>query len=264
MTLRIWQQSSLDIKRLPGYAGFMREHAGSVCASDVTVDVHGIETGTLTDDEYFKYGGHWEHLKVTQIIENALRAEREGYDAVAISCFLDSGLEEAREALSIPVVSSMEVMLEVAAKCGRAVALVTRASHMTDRVGALIRQYNRQHLVVAHAPLDIPMSLLALEEAYAGSQTFVDRFKQQASGLVQGGADVIIPAEGVLNTVLIRNRVLEVDGAPVLDSYGILLAYAEMLVRMRRRDEHARRKEGVPEEIAARLRSATASLLARP
>jgi len=262
LTLRIWQQSSLDVTRLPGYAGFMREHVGNVCAPDVVVDIHGVETGALATDEYFRYSGHYEHLKVVQIIENALRAEREGYDAVAISCFLDSGLEAAREALSIPVVSSMEVMLEVAAKCGRAVALVTRANHMTDRVDALIRQYNRQHLIVAHVALDVPMSLPALDRAYGGSQSLVDQFRQQASGLVRAGADVIIPAEGVLNTVLVKNGLLEVDGVPVLDSYGILLAYAEMLVRMRRAS-HRRMKERAPEEIAARLRNATAALLVR-
>jgi allantoin racemase len=54
------------------------------------------------------------------------------------------------------------------------------------------------------------------------------------SALVAQGADVIIPAEGVLNVALVRNGVRAVAGAPVLDSYGSLIALAETMVRLRR------------------------------
>ena len=262
--MRIWQQSSLDISRLPGYAGFMGRHVGNVCSPDVEVETHGIETGTLTREEYFKYSGYGEHLKVVQIIENALRAEREGCDAVAISCFLDSGLEEARAALSIPVVSTFETVLEVAARTGNAVALVTRASHMNDRINELIRRYGHQRMVVDHVTLDFPMSLLELEAAYQGSREFVEQFRRQAQSLIRAGADVIVPAEGVLNTVLVENGVVEVDGVPVIDSYGTLMAYAEMMVRLRRRQGATRKGDKPPEQVAAQLRTATAALLVRP
>lgn len=262
--MRIWQQSSLDITRLPGYAQFMSRHVGKVCAPDVTVETHGIETGALTREEYFKYSAYGEHLKVTQIIENSLHAERQGCDAVAISCFLDSGLEESRAAVSIPVVSTFETVLEVAARTGKAVALVTRGSHMNMRINELIHRYGHRQLVVDHVTLDFPMSLLALEAAYHGSREFVEQFRLQARKLIRAGADVIVPAEGVLNTVLVENGVVEVDGVPVIDSYGTLMAYAEMMVRLRRRQGAVRKDDQVPQQVAAQLREATAALLVRP
>ena len=45
---------------------------------------------------------------------------------------------------------------------------------------------------------------------------------------------MIIPAEGVLNTALMRRGVKTLAGVPVMDAYGTLLCYAEMLVRLQR------------------------------
>ena len=263
MTTRIWQQSSLDLSQLPGYAAALREHRCGACGPETVIDVHGVETGNWLAGDYFKYSSHSNHLKVTQIIENAMCAEREGYDAVAISCFLDSGLEDARDALDIPIVSSLETTLEIASKLGHSFALITRAKHMNARVRALIRQYKYEDRVAVLTPLDFSMSLPELDKAFAGSQEFIDRFTRQASELIRSGVDVIIPAEGVLNIVLVRNGVREIDGIPVLDSYGALLAYAEMLVRIRRCSTPELKREKVPEQVADQLRRATSAVLLR-
>lgn len=73
-----------------------------------------------------------------------------------------------------------------------------------------------------------------------------------------------VPAEGLLNTVLVRSGVHEIDGVPVLDSYAALLAHAEMLVRLRRASGRPRRHERIPQPIDDQLRRATAAMLLRP
>ena len=45
------------------------------------------------------------YLHLAQVIENAIKAEREGYDAFVIGHFQDAGLYEARSAVGIPVVA---------------------------------------------------------------------------------------------------------------------------------------------------------------
>ena len=261
MSMRLWHQSYGDLSQLPGYAAMLREHARSVCAPDTVVDVHGVEMGSLSPGVYHKHSGQGDHLRVTQIIENALRAEREGYDAVAVSCFLDPGLEDARGTLGIPIVSSLETALEVASKFGHAFGLITHAKWMNARLRPLIRQYNYEDRVVALEAIDFSMGLQELDTAFAGSQEFIDEFTRQASRLIRSGVDVIIPAEGVLNTVLVRNAVREIEGIPVLDAYGALLSYAEILVQIHRRSGLAVERPRVSDPYSDQLRRATAALL---
>jgi allantoin racemase len=106
---------------------------------------------------------------------------------------------------------------------------------MAKELRRLVAFYGYGDRVATVAALDPSMDEFELDRAFAGSPEFVARFTEQARKLVSLGADVIIPAEGVLNTVLVRNNVRRIDGIPVLDSYGSLLGLAETLVRLRRR-----------------------------
>jgi len=261
MRTRIWHQSFLDLAQLPGYAALLDQHGRSVCGPETIVDLHGVETGEWPSGDYPKYSGQGQHLKVLQIIENAIRAQREGYDAFALSVFLDPGLHEARMLVGIPVVSALESALEVASKMGHCIGLITRSSWMNPQVEALVRRYGYADRVGALTALSHPVGLDELEKVSASPQAFISRFVEQASALVRNGVDVIVPAEGLLNTVLIRNGVREIEGIPVIDSYGVLLAAAEALVRIRRAGASpAGKGEAPPQHVFEALRRATADV----
>lgn len=262
MRTRIWHQSFLDLTQLPGYAALLIEHGRSVCGSEIVVDVHGVETGDWPARDYPKYSGHGQHLKVMQIIENGLRAQREGYDAVALSVFLDPGLQEARALLDIPVVSALETALEVASKMGRSIGMITRSRWMNPQVEALVRGYGYADRVGALTALACPIGLDELERAGSALDVFVSRFVQQARELIRNGVDVIVPAEGLLNTALIRSGVHEIDGIPVLDSYAALIAMAEAQVRVHRFGAaSSRTRMTPPPHVFEELRRATAAVL---
>ena len=101
----------------------------------------------------------------------------------------------------------------------------------------------------------------------AGSQTIriwtqsITDLTKLPGCLVEAGVDVIIPAEGVINTVLVRNQVQQAAGVPVLDSYGALVAFAEMLVQLRRRSGLSIGRPGQylrpAQELCSHLRSVT-------
>jgi allantoin racemase len=268
MAMRIWHQSLTDLTLLPGYAGMLREHAGRICAADTTVDLHGLAPGTYPEGmppiEMVRY--RWaHHLAFVQIVENAIRAEREGYDAVAISCFVDPGLEEARSVVDIPVVSSLETALLVASATARSFGLMAIDEAMAVTLRELVHRYGYERRVAIVETIDPPVTEFELDEAFAWSPAFVDRFACQARGMIKAGADTIIPAEGVINTVLVRNGCQEVDGTPVLDSYGALLGFAEMLVQLRRRSGLRTSRGGAyarpPESLVRHLRGVTSGVL---
>jgi allantoin racemase len=62
----------------------------------------------------------------------------------------------------------------------------------------------------------------------------IGEFEEAARGAIADGADLLIPAEGLLNTLLSHGRVEEVDGIPVQDSYAATLCFAEMMDRLKR------------------------------
>lgn len=262
MPTRIWHQSYTDLTRLPGYAAMLQDHARSICAPDTIVDLHGVCPGTyppgMPPVEIVGYA-YANHLIFTQIVENAIRAEREGYDAVAISCFIDPALDLARSMVDIPVVSSCETALLVSATIGRAPGLVALDEVMAREVRRLVASYGYADRVATVTALAPPMNEFELDRAFAGSSEFVRRFATDGQKLIAAGADVIIPAEGVLNTVLVRNNVRHVGKAPVLDSYGSLLAFAEMLVHLRSRSGLATARAGayaqMPKGLAENLRA---------
>lgn len=268
MPVRIWHQSYTDLTRLPGYAGMLQEHVRNVCAAETIVDVHGVAPGTyLAGMAPVEVVGlpYANHLIFTQIVENCIRAEREGYDAVAISCFIDPALNLARSMVDIPIVTSCETALLVAATMGRAPGLVALDEVMAKEIRRLVGEYGYADRVAAVTALDPPMNEYELDLAFKGSADFVRRFGADAAKLIAAGADVVIPAEGVLNTVLVRNEVRRIGETPVLDSYGAVLALAEMLVQLRRRSglstAHSGAYARTPRELADNLRRITIEAL---
>lgn len=269
MANRIWHQSMTDLDRLPGYRAALAEHAGRVGAGDFEVTLHGIRPETYPDGvapvALTRYP--WaHHLIFDQIVENAVRAQAQGYDAIAISCFVDPALALVRSAVDIPVVSSCETALQVASTVGTAFGLITIDRSMVRVLRELVAAYGCAGRVLAIESLDPPVDEFELDEAFRGRGPLVERFRAHARALMQRhDIDVLIPAEGVLNTMLARNAVRDVDGVPVLDSYGALLQHADMLMRLRRRAGLATGRRAAyaqpPLEIMNHLRRLTASVL---
>jgi allantoin racemase len=271
MSIKIWHQSMTDLTVLPGYAKMLAEHARSVCGPDTIVDIHGVQHGTYPPGfppiEMGRY--HWAHqLAFIQVVENARRAEVEGYDAFAITAFVDPALEDVRSLVDIPVVSSCETALLISSTVSRAPSLITLEESMARTLRGLVSRYGYSDRVVEVAAHNPPLTEHELDGAFKGSPEFSNRFAAEARTLIARGADLIIPAEGVLNSVLVSNKITQVDGVPVLDSYGSLIAFAEMLVQLRRKAGLAIARSGAyarpPASLIASLNRLTGDLLREP
>ena len=57
-------------------------------------------------------------LTVPALLRSVVAAERDGFDAIIVSCYSDPGMEAARELVSIPVLGSGQVSMHVAAQLG--------------------------------------------------------------------------------------------------------------------------------------------------
>jgi Asp/Glu/hydantoin racemase len=237
MAMRIWLQSMTDLTQLPQYAATLAEHARAVCATDTAVDVHGVAPGSypsgMTPIEAVVTP--WVDRMISlQIVDNAVAAQRQGYDAVAISCFFDPGLREARSLVDIPVVSLCETSLFVGTTMGGRFGLIGLGPEQVFVLDELAARYGATGRIAATLPMSPAVTEDDLESVHGGGGDLVERVEAVARQAVAMGADMIIPAEGVLNTALMRRGVKTLAGVPVLDAYGTLLYYAEMLVRLHR------------------------------
>ena len=235
--IRIWHQSMTVLEELPGYAGLMGDHARRVCNTDTAVELHGLMPGTYTPEiaPIQAAAMAWPHnLAALQIVENVIRAEREGFDAVAMSCFGDPYLDVCRSLVDIPVVSAFENSLLVAATAARAFGILVLDEPAARRARARVKAYGFDGRVALVAPCAPSLTEYELEKGFTGDKALMERLHAQIRELAALGADLVIPAEGVLNAVLVHNGVNNVDGVPVFDSYGAVMANAEMLVKLQR------------------------------
>lgn len=241
--IRILWQSSTNIANYPAYAEAIRAHAKSLLAADSTLDVRGVPYGT--NILHFRA---FDFLNNAEVFNSVVRAEREGYDAVAIGCFLDPVLVELRELVDIPVLSLAEAGMHVACMYGQRFSVLNyTAPNNVKFVAELIEKYGLEKR--AAPSVAFALEFEQLEKAMAGDASeCLELVRKAARKAIAGGAEVILLGCGLLNLVCMRNGLHQVDGAPILDVSGVLMKLAESMVTLRRKTGLAPSRVGLYEK----------------
>jgi allantoin racemase len=236
MKTRIWYQSMAPLGHLPRYVEALKRHADAVCASDTTLKINGASEhwyGTRTPAELFKYP-YVKHMVQRESLDFCRQAQADGYDALIIGSFSEPFLPEMRSVVTIPVVSMPESALLTACSLAERFALVPLAPAGVKRTAALVQRHGLMQRVSGIESLPTPVTEAELEIALGDPAAVIASFTAIARQLVAGGADLIIPAEGVISELLFWNGIRSIDGATVMDCIGNALAHAEMLVKLQR------------------------------
>ena len=233
--MHLWHQSSTEIDELGAYKRSLVAHAAKVLGPSGSISVHGMPSG--------RYGGRSpsdalgnafvHHMLLEPVLANAVRAERDGYDAFVIGSFSEPFLRELRSAVDIPIVSLTEASLLVACSLGRYSAPVSNAPAVAWMTRMSIEAHGLGSRVLRVQSIDPPLEEPALAAAFENPRPVIDSFERAACAAIADGADVIIPAEGMLAELLHVNGVRSVRRAPVIDVFGVAWAYAAMLARLR-------------------------------
>lgn len=234
--IRIWHQSSTEIEGLAVYKNALIEHARKILGDEAHIDVHGVPPGSYRGRTPSSALGNAfvQHVVLAPILANAVQAEREGYDAFVIGSFCEPFVRELRSAVDIPVISMTEAAFLVACSLGKYSVAISNAPQPAWMTRMSIEANGFGGRVLRVASLNPPMEEPALAAAYESPQAVIDSFTAAARLAIAEGADVIVPAEGMLAQLLSRNRVTSIDGATVIDVFGSAWAYAAMLVKLRK------------------------------
>jgi Asp/Glu/hydantoin racemase len=235
--MRIWHQSFTDLTVMPLYRKTITEHAAAVMGNDAKVSVHGLRPGTYTEGcapiDAIKYR-YVAAVHELQLCDAAMVAEREGFDALALGCFFDPGLRAARSLVDIPIVGLGESCALVACSLARKFGLVTLCEDQSADYTDLMLGYGLERRFAGALALDPPIDEFALEADEKTARAIEERFDRACAVMIERGAEIIIPADGVLNEFLVRRRRLSAHGGvPVMDSLGTLFQHAAFLARLK-------------------------------
>lgn len=235
MPLRIWFQKHTAAGRMPALDRAYAEHARRVLRPESVVDFFTLPPETYQapfPNRIVRYY-YPETLFAQYFVEQAIRAEREGYDAFITGASQDPGLQAARSVVRIPVVGYGEASMLVACMLGDRFGFVGFIPELQAALRASVRLYGLEARCGPMVTLQGGADLLV--RAFGGeSAPFLEAFHEAARRAVGQGADVLIPGEGLVNELLFQNGITEVEGVPIVDSDGVALKVAELMVDLRR------------------------------
>ena len=227
--IRILWQSSTVVENFPAYRNAIEAHARERLFPGSTLEVRGVAAGTT--NLRFKA---FDFLNNRALLQSVLTAQEDGFDAVALGCFLDPVLDELKELIDIPLFSLGECGMHVAAMLGRRVALLSHTASLNVKFhGDLVHKYGLAQQVGPMVGFELPLA--ELEAGLAGdADACLARIRAAGRDAIAQGADVIVLACGLMNLVAIRNGLTEIDSVPVLDISGTLMKLTEAMVVLRR------------------------------
>jgi allantoin racemase len=229
--MKLWYQSFVKHAERVPYGDLLRKTFAMCTDADTEIDLHGIE-------ESSGFGVHHpflEHNDVREVMQNAMRAEREGYDAFLIGNSSDAGIREARELVNIPVLGLSETALHIACMMGATFGLMTVSERWTLRNLENVRRAGLESRLVGCVPLNSsPLGLREAMEDTAKRARVMEDFMAGARELIRRGAEVIIPEGGDIIVFLAEDGIFEIDGAPVLNGIFELIKMGEVAVKLRK------------------------------
>ncbi|MFC9664027.1 aspartate/glutamate racemase family protein [Nocardia sp. NPDC127606] len=188
-------------------------------------------------------------LLAVEILERVKQAELDGFDAAFPGvCYGEFFLQDARQAVKIPVVGPAESAMVMAQLIGANFAVVTMATEDVHIQGPVyghnvveqnLRLLGWENRAIKNRPVRpfLPPLASLLIEAYKGKpDRLIEEFEKHALACVRDGADVVICGCMPYGTALSKVGYNEVanTGVPVVTPLPAMIKLAESLVDLRR------------------------------
>lgn len=270
MGMKIWAQSMGALGALPTYEAAVTAQAEKILPEGTEIDFHGTDLRTFSGSapiEVLTYPWAF-YMTSIQIVESALRAQEEGYDAVLLTSYGDPGLRVMRSMVDIPVASLFETSLIFAQSTSLSPALFSLTPDHARLTARMVDEAGYGDNILRVYSMPNPITEVELNEAASGGGAWLADFEAVSRQAIEDGADLLIPSEGMINALIASAGLTEVDGVPIQDSFAAVLCYVEMLVKLNRLSGNGisrRHGMGRPgEEAIEGARKVAAELLSRP
>jgi len=197
---------------------------------DTEIKVVSLSKGIASMD-WMSYPG-FRFLNEREIVKSALQGEKQGFDAILIANYFDTGLWTVRQLSYLPVIGFAEAAMLFACTVGNKFATIVANEKFTVAMEKTIDLYGLRSRAIDYRPVR-PLTLTYdnIMGCFAGDCTSLfEDFRNGARDCIAEGAEVIIAGGGLFSIMLTQGGLREVDGVPVLDPFVISLKAAEMAI----------------------------------
>lgn len=232
--MKIWLQSGSALAADDAtpygraYERSLERRLKAVARPDTTLETFGIDGTPFGKDRYHASI----QVVVSLLIKSVLRAEAEGFDAVAVLNTYDHGYYELREVLDLPVVFITESALCLACQLAPTVGFVTHNRALLLHVAELAKRYGVAGRVATGGTMDLTYE--DFPRMYDDPAHYLAAFAEAARPVIDRGAAMLLVAGNPLNMFLLDQGMAEVDGVPILDCCAAAVKTAEMMVDLDR------------------------------
>ncbi|MFO7962427.1 MAG: aspartate/glutamate racemase family protein [Desulfobacterales bacterium] len=263
MGIKIWWQDilpSADRSIVGGDVAAQKETEDKLLQSARQVAGEGteIEVHHVKYSSYAFNASYLEMLNSVWIIDGIIEAEQKGYDAAVIGCGNDPGLQEARQAVDIPVVGPTEAAMLLACSLGSKFGVITVMDEFVPVCERNIRNYGLGVRVAGPVKVyqmgENPFK--ALFDMVENPASINPQFDSLCRQCIENGAEVIIPACASLSpaTSLLGYKTVPDAGVPVIDITQAAVKLAENLVDLKRTIGLGKSQKGLYKSIPSKLR----------
>jgi len=226
--MRIWYQSFTDPAETSRYHKRLSDYVAGVARPGTKIDVVGMNPPSRRHRTT-------ELRCAVDVVKNAIRAEREGYDAFLLGHFQDSGLWDARSAVSIPVIGLGETAMLHACTLGRKIALITiHPIHIPYHEDQILRYGLQQRVVHVSAVESNASDYVTAFGDPAAAKKIGAKYAKEIAALLARGIEVVIPAGGLPSLLFGAQLRMGAGKAVVLDSLSVAVKATETAVELAR------------------------------
>lgn len=233
--MKIWYQSLFDAGRLPAYFQGIRERAAAMARPGTRIDLHGMPEGIYgerTPAEAVIYP-YIASLHAQVLLDNALRAEKEGYDVFALGSIQDPAIEEARSLVDIPVVGYGESAMHLACLLGSRFAVIAFGERFDQMLDLRVRRVGLAERALPTLLME-RTSFADVGKGLDDASALIESFTATARRAIALGAEVIIPGQLYLSEAIARAGVTRIDEAPVVDGLAATIKMAEAMADLKK------------------------------
>jgi len=186
------------------------------------VEVVGLDFGPTVIEEL-----HDVYLLIPGILRRVKEANDRGFDAVAIHCFADPGLEASKSISRIPVLGGCKTSLHIASLLAEKIAIITFTDKLIPYIWKLAKLYGIYEAVISIRALNIPILELRdrKDEVKAKFAELAKLAKGEGADIIVPGCLAILPAMGPEST----KELEEEASIQILDPSKVLMKTAEMV-----------------------------------
>ena len=206
----------------------LKKEIGVVQASDFQIDYQNLSHGTN-----FIESRYAEFLDTDSIVEIAKQAEKDGYDAIFITCFGEPGVSVVRELVNIPVIGGFLSSAMTSNVLSERFSIVTVVPDVVPMLRELARALGVEENLASIRVIDVPVPQL-------GNIPLVEQklVEQSLAAIrVEGAQAILMGCTGMLGVrEYVEQKIQETlqlqEPVPVISPNQHSVAYLQSMVRM--------------------------------